>query len=131
VNGDLKDHRVHAKYGGAWGYIISSFGPLEGVYLDSYDYSPIYKVEHNDRLKKIADAPRGHFYLTSLPEVGLMLTNNWTTGNITAFCVNDPKKQFYLRTGGMGRMLYGQGRQAFTPSASGYLTITFPREICE
>ena len=130
VDGALGDWKPHGNYLGAWGFTAPGINGWHGAYLRSYDYPPIFKVAPDSDLEEIFSVPRGYYYITTLEAVGLVVTNHWTTGDIIAFCEDDPARSVRIAVGGMGRMLHGRGRQIFTPAAAGYLILTFPEDVC-
>lgn len=126
---DLNDFRAHASFLGAWGFIAGGTPPGD-FYLRSYDWPPLYRVDARSGAREIASLPRGYLYLADVPEAGLVVTNHWTTGDMLAICKSDPSRRYSVRLGGMGRMIDVQGRQVFTPTASGYVTVSFPSGLC-
>lgn len=127
---DLAEMRTHGSFMGAWGFIAGDAARPRTVYLQSYDWPPLYRIDLPSPPQEIAALPRGYLYLADVPEAGLLVTNHWTTGDLLAICKSDPSRRYTVRMGGMGRMLHVRGNQVFTPTAAGHVTVTFPPGLC-
>ncbi len=131
VSRDFGDFRVLSRFPGAWGYVIPDPGDPQAVFLKAYYRPELWHFSRaGESARLVAELSPGSFYGVSLPELGLLVFDHWTTGQIEAVCANDLSRRLQVRTGGMGRMLWPESRRVYTPSASGYLTIGFPSDVC-
>lgn len=130
VNRDLEDLQVHFGFPGAWGFLLPDPAGPQRLFLKAYFYPRVWRTGLSGDSWIFAELPHGFNYMTTLPDIGLMVLDQWTTGEILALCIDHPERRFRIETGGMGRMLWPRANQVFTPSASGYLTVTFPEALC-
>lgn len=126
----LGDFRSLGTYRGSWGYLVPDPRDPRTLYLKGVFTETAYRVSPDGGVAPWIELPDGVFYGATLLEPPVLVEGHWNTGELVALCLDRPDRRFTIQTGGMGRMLEAVGRRVYTPSASGYLTVTFPPDLC-
>lgn len=130
VDLELGDFRPLGSYRGSWGYLVPDPRDPRTLFLKGVFAETAYRVAVDGGVMPWTDLPDGVFYGATLLEPPVLVEGHWNTGELVAACLDRPERRFTIQTGGMGRMLEAVGRRVYTPSASGYLKITFPADLC-
>jgi hypothetical protein len=127
---DLADFRPLHRFKGAYAYLAPD--SADSVYFKAYSREGVWRVRlDGSGAERVAAAAPGYHYLARLESPSLVVATHWTTGEMLAFCTAKPRRRFYLNLGGGGAPMAVRDNVVYTPTAAGFATVVFPKNLCD